>query len=105
MPALVEPLEASERPTTRQRPSRPRREAADPSADEQTTVQLTVRIRPSVERRLARCLHQLSEAGIRRPSRAELVEAYLAQLPDSAGSDLEHLADHVRAFRMKAPRP
>lgn len=74
-------------------------------ADEVATVQLTVRIRPSVERHLARCLHQLAEAGLRRPSRAEIVEAYLASLPTGAGRELEGLVVKLRDFRATAPRP
>jgi hypothetical protein len=78
---------------------------ADALADEQTTVQLTVRIRPSVERRLRRCLYQLGEAGIRRPTRAELVEAYLAELPEELGPELDRLLARVQSFRTRAPRP
>jgi len=78
---------------------------ADALADEQTSVQLTVRIRPSVEQRLRRCLYQLGEAGIRRPTRAELVEAYLAELPEALGPELDRLVERVRGFRARAPRP
>jgi hypothetical protein len=74
-------------------------------ADEVATVQLTVRIRPSVERHLARCLHELAEAGLRRPSRAEIVEAYLASLPTGAGRELEGLVVKLREFRATSPRP
>lgn len=75
-----------------------------PLVGELPTIQISMRVRPAADARLAECLHALRRVGIRRPQRVELLELLLARLPVEPGPELDQLIKNLRTLRGHAPR-
>jgi hypothetical protein len=75
-------------------------EPVPPKANE-PMANLAIRVRKSLDDRLADVIHDLRRYGVR-SSKAEVIELLLAALPGEAESVL---LDQLNSFRIRAPRP
>ncbi len=99
-------------------PSRPRRQVAEPPSPpgdnapmrasqppttangDEPTANLTLRVRQSLDFRLAELIHELRREGVR-SSKKELIEMCLSELP---AGPTEHLRTRLRSYRAQLPR-
>jgi hypothetical protein len=67
-------------------------------------VNLNIRVRRGIDDRVAGCAFGLREFGLRNVSKAELMELAVLEGPLPAAATAE-LAEKVKAFRARYPRP
>jgi len=78
----------------------PERAASPPGAADEPTANLTLRVRQSLDFRLAELIHGLRREGVR-ATKKELIEMCLSEMP---ATPTENLRDRLRAYRDRLPR-
>ncbi len=78
----------------------PEREASSPGAADEPTANLTLRVRQSLDFRLAELIHELRREGVR-STKKELIEMCLSEMP---ATPTEELRDRLRSYRDRLPR-